>query len=109
MSETDTSTAAANPSHLLPGAHDLDSDGEVYDPEIDETIPPFRPVAGTLTPRASCTPRAARLKSTPSSLTYVWHPTLSPPTTCRRARSASSPCAPVLVHASVRRMPASRN
>ena len=43
MSDRDTTLAAADAAHLLPGAHDLDSDGEVYDPEIDETIPPFRP------------------------------------------------------------------
>ena len=43
MTETETAAAALDRSHLLPGAHDLDSDGEVYDPEIDETIPPFRP------------------------------------------------------------------
>ena len=40
---TETETSALDPSHLLPGVHDLDSDGEVYDPAIDETIPPFRP------------------------------------------------------------------
>ena len=34
----------ADSGHLLPGSHDLDSDGEIYDPEIDETLPPFRPV-----------------------------------------------------------------
>jgi uncharacterized membrane protein YfcA len=37
------STAAVDPSHLLPGMHDLDSDGEIYDAAIDETLPPFRP------------------------------------------------------------------
>jgi uncharacterized membrane protein YfcA len=43
MSETTDITAAADTSHLLPGAHDLDSDGEFYDAEIDQTLPPFRP------------------------------------------------------------------
>jgi hypothetical protein len=43
MSDTETTAAALDRAHLLPGVHDLDSDGEVYDPEIDETIPPFRP------------------------------------------------------------------
>jgi uncharacterized protein len=43
MSEMDITETVVDQSHLLPGAHDLDSDGEIYDPDIDDTIPPFRP------------------------------------------------------------------
>ena len=43
MSDSERSAATMDGGHLLPGIHELDSDGEVYDAEIDETIPPFRP------------------------------------------------------------------
>jgi hypothetical protein len=43
MSESESTAVAVGARRLLPGEHDLDSDGEVYDPAIDSTLPPFRP------------------------------------------------------------------